>query len=141
MIGTTWQLQKCHTTTRKQLVRRTGFPLLIMIKKITKKARCNFTFMEFFFLAHLSHGEVLLVVRDPWERLLSAYRSFPLFFPFPFLIFSFLFKNAGRPFSPFLLSCNRSFSFFKQYSEICTQCLKEEVGVLLVIFINFQEQA
>ena len=26
------------------------------------------------FGGHLSKGEVLLVVRDPWERLLSAYR-------------------------------------------------------------------
>merc|ERR1719204_1385913 len=26
-------------------------------------------------IAHLLHGEVLLVVRDPWERLLSAYRN------------------------------------------------------------------
>ena len=49
-------------------------------KKVSKENNISDTFG-----GHLSKGEVLLVVRDPWERLLSAYRWIEMLFSSKFL--------------------------------------------------------
>ena len=94
--------------------------------------------MEFFYLSSLITWGGPLGGERPLGKAFKCLQVFSLFSLFPFKFFpSYLKMLAGL----FLLFSNRSFSFFKHLSEICTQCLKEEVGVLLVIFINFQEQA